>query len=73
MVRDLYIGRSRIDPLKADAPFLIDADAVLPRSVASQRLQAIARRRPQIIESYCCLNHGELDSEVPTRVTAMVS
>jgi hypothetical protein len=46
---------------------------VLPRSVASQRLQAIARRRPQIIESYCCLNHGELDSEVPTRVTAMVS
>jgi hypothetical protein len=59
MVRDLNVGRSRIGPLKADAPFVIDADAVLPRSVASQCLQAIAWWRPQVIEFHCCLNHCE--------------
>jgi hypothetical protein len=59
MVRDLHIGRSRIGPSKADAPFVIDADAVLSRSVASQRFQAVSRRRPQVVEFYCCLNHCE--------------
>src|ERR1700675_3568790 len=59
MVRDLNIGRPRIGPLKADAPFVIDADAALSRSVASQRLQAVSWRRPQVVEFYCCLNHCE--------------
>jgi len=71
MIRDLNIGRSRAGPLKAYAPFVIDADAVLSRSVASQRLQAVSRRRAQVVELYCCLNHcefagcGTLDSSEP--------
>ena len=38
-------------PAKADAPLVVDADAVLPCSVAFEGLQAIAGRYPQILQA----------------------
>jgi hypothetical protein len=39
-------------PTKADAPLIVDSDAVLPHTVAGERLQSIPRNGPQIE------NHG---------------
>ncbi len=50
VVRDLDLVGVAVLPAKADPPLIVDADAVLPRPVALQRLEPIARRDPQGIE-----------------------
>jgi len=44
IVDDLNFIRTSIRPSETDAVLLIDPDAVLPFSVASQLLESIARR-----------------------------
>ena len=44
------VGISSV-PSKADAPLVIDADAVLAGAVALQRLQTVAGRNAQIVQS----------------------
>jgi hypothetical protein len=46
-------------PPKADPPLVIDTNAVLAGSVALERLQAIAWRKPQVVEDRCCIQHAE--------------
>lgn len=41
-----------VEPLKANTPLLVDANGVLPCSVASQRLKAIAWQGPQGFECW---------------------
>jgi len=48
VIRNFHIVGIALTPDKADAPLVVDADAVLPFPVAFQCFQVIARRRPQI-------------------------
>lgn len=50
VVDDLDIVRVSVDPSKADAPLVVDANAVLPCSAAFQRFQSIARRNREIAQ-----------------------
>jgi len=47
VVNDLNVLRSRRGPAEADAPLVVDADAVLTLAVALERLKSIAGRRTQ--------------------------
>lgn len=51
IIDNFHIFGAGIGPPKTDPPLIIDADAVLARTLAAQRLKAIARRHSQIIES----------------------
>jgi hypothetical protein len=42
VVDDFHVLSSHVGPAEADAPLIVDADAVLPGSVAPQRLQPVA-------------------------------
>jgi len=50
VVHDLKVCGPNFSQCEADAPLVIDADAVLTLPVVSQRLQVIAR---------CCLQKGQ--------------
>ena len=50
VIHYLYVFSARFRPAKADAPLIIDANAVLPEAVAPQCFKAIARRHPQVIQ-----------------------
>ena len=48
IIHNFHVVDIAIAPSKTDAPLVVDANAVLPFSIAFQRFQAIAWRRPQI-------------------------
>src|SRR5437762_13703735 len=50
VVHDLHAVGVAVLPDEADAPLVVDADAVLPRPVALQRLEPVAGRHSQRIE-----------------------
>lgn len=52
MIDNLYVERSclAVRPFEADPPLLVDADRELPRPLAFQGLNSIARQGPQRIE-----------------------
>lgn len=50
IVHDLDLVCVAIPPDEAQAPLVIDADAVLTRPVANQRLKTVAWRYPQEIQ-----------------------
>lgn len=50
VVDDLDVLRTGVGPDEADPPLVVDADAVLPRSVTTQPFQPVAWKRPQVIE-----------------------
>jgi len=47
-------------PHEADAPLVVDADAVLPAAIARQRFQPVRRRNAQIIKTLCGIQHPQL-------------
>ena len=49
-----------IPPLKANAPLIVDADAVLARSVASEPLQPVPLGRPKVLERICRIKDEKL-------------
>ena len=49
-----------ITPDKADAPLIIDPDAVLTTTVAPQRLEPVSGRGSQVPEARCRAQHVEL-------------
>ena len=51
VVDNLDILSSGLSPTKADAPLLVDPDRMLAKPVALQRLQMIAGRGSQIVQS----------------------
>jgi hypothetical protein len=55
VIRNLDIGqawRSR-GPLEANAPLIIDANAILALAVATQRLEPAAGKRRQVFQAAC--------------------
>jgi len=47
-------------PDKANAPLIVDPHAMLALAAALKRFEAIARRRSQVREPACCIEHVEL-------------
>jgi hypothetical protein len=50
MVGNLNVRRPCIGPNEADPELIVDADAVLSRSITYQRFEAITRRRFQVLK-----------------------
>jgi hypothetical protein len=50
IIHDFNVVGVTLVPKKADAPLVVDADAMLPFSIALQRFQTIARRSLQITQ-----------------------
>lgn len=48
VVGELYVLWSCLGPAEADAPLLVDSDAVLSRPVAAELFEPVARRDAQI-------------------------
>jgi len=59
VINDLYIIGVIALPCKADAPLPVYPDAVLPLSVATQRLQIIGRGDTQRFKDGCGVQHIE--------------
>lgn len=60
IVGDFYVVGVSIFPAKADAPLLVNADAVLAFAVAGQCFQLVAGRKPKIVEALCAVKLIEL-------------
>ncbi len=52
VIDDFDIVRVSPSPDKADAPALVDADAVLTSSIADKLLKTISRWNPQVVEDF---------------------
>jgi len=52
IINNLYSGCVTRFPNKANAPLIVDSDAVLPSPITLQQLQPISRWHPQKIQSY---------------------
>jgi len=50
IVHDRRVFGARVSPAKADPPLLVNPDAVLTRTVASQLVGTISGRDPQVIQ-----------------------
>jgi hypothetical protein len=55
VVHYLNVGRVSLVPFEADSILLVDPNAVLPESVASQCFQVVAARRRQIVQPPRCV------------------
>lgn len=55
VIHDLYLGRVALAPHEADAPLVVDANAVLPLSVAFQLFKPVTGRSGQVAKP-----HGEM-------------
>ncbi len=51
IIYDFDVFRESIGPMKADAPLIIDANAVLTGTTAFERLKVIAGWNPQILKT----------------------
>src|ERR1700687_4076985 len=60
IVDDLDILRAGLRPSEADAPLVIDANTPLSCTIPFQRLETVARRHAQIIQSFCCVQQTQL-------------
>jgi hypothetical protein len=60
VVHDLDVVGVVVNPAKADAPLVIDADAVLSRAVSGQFLEAIGGRCPEVDKTRIGIERHEL-------------
>jgi hypothetical protein len=60
VVYDFNIVGIGVFPGEADAPLVIDADAVLPFSITLQSFQMIARRLLQVLQVPCAVEIEQL-------------
>ena len=58
VIRDLSIERVTASPLKTDSPLVIDADAMLPCTVAAKFFKSIRGRDSQVIEVDGVVDHS---------------
>lgn len=59
VVDDFDIPCRTVAPYKANAPLIVDSNAVLPAAIASQSFQPITGRCTQIIKSTGRIDHQE--------------
>jgi hypothetical protein len=55
VIDDLDVDGASFLPTEADPPLIIDSYAVLARTVAAQRFEAVTRRNAQILEVCRCM------------------
>jgi hypothetical protein len=60
IVCDLHLMRIAIGPRKAYSELAVDADAMLPASIAGQRLKPIAGRNTQVHKAGGGVQHSQL-------------
>src|SRR5437870_1958893 len=60
IVDNLDVVRVSVLPAKADAPLVVDANAVLTLSAAAQRLEPIAGRDGQVLKRACSMQVQKL-------------
>ena len=60
VIDDLDLMGIAVLPMEANTLLLVDPDAVLTAPATLERLQAIARRNPQIVEGDCAVEHSQL-------------
>jgi hypothetical protein len=60
IVYDRHVMRPVFLPNEADAPLIVDANAMLALAIALQRLEPIPWRCTQITQSHCGVDHVEL-------------
>jgi hypothetical protein len=68
IVHDLDILWPAIGPNEADAPLVVDANAVLSRTIPFQLLQPIARGRRQVTQSFGIVQLPQLALRNPLQV-----
>jgi len=61
VVDDLNVSGSGIGPAEAEPPLLVDADAVLPSSIAAELLEPVGWRHSEVVQRCRTVEHGELD------------
>src|ERR1051326_5980912 len=59
VVDDFDIGRPFLGPSETNTPLIIDPDRVLAAGVAGGRFEPVGRRRPQVSEIACRMEHVE--------------
>ena len=62
IIHDFDVFRSRLCPAEAQTKLIVDPDAILPRPIAFERFQSIARRYAQVLQSACDLELSKLAS-----------
>lgn len=60
IVHDFHIVRVALAPAKADAPLVVDPDAVLALAITFQRFQSVCRGNPQVFERRRAVEHAQL-------------
>jgi hypothetical protein len=65
IIYDFNVMRIALAPGKADAPPVVDSNAVRPRTVAFQQLQLVPRRRAKILQPQCPMQVQELPPRRP--------
>jgi hypothetical protein len=65
VIDDLDVPGFAVSPNEANAPLLVDPNAVLSLPVAAQGFQAIAGRRPQIVNLLCRIDCDKLRARSP--------
>ena len=60
-------------PPKTDPPLLVDPSAVLASSIAFELLQAIAGRKPQVVEARRSIQHTKLPQRDSLNVAAQLA
>ena len=60
IINDLDFVRVTVGPPEADAPLVVDANAVLSGSVTLQFFQAVSRWDPQVVERVRCVENDQL-------------
>ena len=73
IVNNLDLVRIAILPTKADPPLPIDANTVLSSPIAFESLEAIARRRSEIVKGLGGIHHDELSQHRALQVAGIVS
>ena len=60
IIHDFYICESSRNHLETDSVLLVNADTILPLSVASKHFQMIGRRDSKILQAFSFVNHNQL-------------
>ena len=60
VIHDLDIVRIAVRPTKADAPLIVDPDAVLSRPIALEPLEPIPGWHPKVIERFSGIDNHQL-------------
>jgi hypothetical protein len=73
VIHDLDIVGVVAPPTEADAPLVVDPDAVLALLIAAQSLKPVTGRYPQIVKALRSVQHPELPQGHPLHLNSKAS